>query len=224
MATLQQPAGDAPESARRITGSSLSRVIGFSDGIVAVAITLLALPLAAIDVPADMSNPFQIITENWPPIAAFLLTFLIVFLLWQGHHRVFENFVAINNQIMWLNALWLLTIVFLPWPSRLLDLGAESQNAVWLYCATLCINALALHLIFDQGRRHPDLVKPGHPPWNTWISISLIFCVLFFIMTVVAFFAPRIALSLLWLFIPLRLLLQQDGRLRTRLRNRVEKA
>lgn len=219
----QRPA-TAGAGHRRISGSSLSRVIGFSDGVVAVAITLLALPLAAINIPADMSNPFQIVTDNWPAIIAFVLTFVIVFFLWQGHHRVFENFVAIDNAIMWWNALWLLTIVLLPWPSRLLDLGSQSRNAVWLYCATLCINALALHMIFVRGRRHPDLLRPGHAEWNSWVSISLIFAVLFAIMTAVSFLAPRLALSLLWLFIPLRLIMQQDGRLRSFTRRTAEKA
>lgn len=92
---------------RTIIGRSLDRIINFSDAVVAVAITVLVMPIVAIDGPTSTHSMLDVLSENSGQLIAFGLTFLIVFILWQGHHRVFENFVAIGNTIMWINALFL---------------------------------------------------------------------------------------------------------------------
>lgn len=200
-------------NARRITGSSLSRIISLSDGIVAVALTVLVLPLVDIPAPGGGASQFAVITENSEQIAAYVLTFLIVFVLWFGHHRVFENFRAIDERILWLNALWLVTIAFIPWPSRMLDVGTEGQEAeaVWLYCLTLFLNTFVLHCIYAHGRRHPDLLEDPALA-RARFSISAAFATLFGILTIVSFFAPFAAMTLLWLAIPLQFLMRHRRR------------
>ena len=154
---MPEPASE--ETRHLIRGASLSRVVAFSDGVVAVAITVLVLPLVSLGVPDGSTSPWAIITDHWTTFFSYIITFIIVFILWQGHHRVFENFRAIDGPIMWLNGLWLLTIGILPWPSRLIDIKGSGQEVVWLYCLTLCLNSLLLHAIYQRGRRHPELLK-----------------------------------------------------------------
>ena len=197
-----------------ISGDALGRVVSFSDAVVAVAITVLALPLVSLGFPAGSTSPFAIITGNWAQIEAFLLTFVIVFALWQGHHRVFRNFKAIDGTIMILNGAWLLTIAFLPWPSRLISDASGGQQAAWLYCADLFLNSLLLHAITQHGRNHPELVRDDSL-WQTWLTISIVFSAMFAVLTLLAFAAPQWALRLLWLVIAVRILIQQDGRLRS---------
>lgn len=198
-----------------ISGEYLARVLAFSDAVVAVAITVLVLPLVSITAP-ESGRPFTaVITDNWRMIFAFLLTFAIVYILWQGHHRIFENFAAIDDTIVWLNGLWLATIALLPWPSRMLDVDGSGRQAAWFYCATLFLNSILLHAIYLRGRRHPDLLRnPGIWPQR---SLSVQFAVLFAILTAIALIQPRVAVWALWVVVPMRFVVQQEGRLRAML-------
>ncbi|CAB4903043.1 unannotated protein [freshwater metagenome] len=197
---------------RTITGRSLDRVINFSDAVVAVAITVLVLPIVDIQGPTDTHSMLSVLSDNSDQLIAFGLTFLILFILWQGHHRVFENFVAIDNTIMWINAGWLATVAFLPWPSRLIDVSANSAGAGWLYCLTLFLNAVFLHFIYQHGRKHPGYLT-NVDLWSSWVSISFVFAVAFGIMVIASILVPAMALWLLFLLLPLRFFVQQKGRL-----------
>ena len=201
-------------SNRTITGKSLDRVINFSDAVVAVAITVLVLPIVDIAGPTPTHSMLDVISENSGQLIAFGLTFLILFILWQGHHRVFENFVAIDNTIMWINAGWLATVAFLPWPSRLIDVSADNVGAGWLYCLTLFLNAVFLHLIYQHGRRHREFLT-NSDLWSSWVSISFVFAVAFGIMVITSILVPGIALWLMFLLLPLRFFIQQRGKLPT---------
>ena len=208
---MPEPASE--ETRHLIRGASLSRVVAFSDGVVAVAITVLVLPLVSLGVPDGSTSPWAIITDHWTTFFSYIITFIIVFILWQGHHRVFENFRAIDGPIMWLNGLWLLTIGILPWPSRLIDIKGSGQEVVWLYCLTLCLTSLLLHAIYQRGRRHPELLKDPRV-WDSWLSVSLASAAVFAVLTALSFLFPILAIWLLWIVIPIRFLLQQDGMLR----------
>ena len=197
---------------RTITGRSLDRVINFSDAVVAVAITVLVLPIVDIAGPTQTHSMLDVLSDNSDQLIAFGLTFLILFILWQGHHRVFENFVAIDNTIMWVNAAWLATVAFLPWPSRLIDVSADNVGAGWLYCLTLFLNAVLLHLIYQHGRRHREFLT-NSDLWTSWVSISFVFAVAFGIMVIASIFVPAVALWLLFLLLPLRFFVQQRGKL-----------
>jgi len=199
-------------SSRVITGRSLDRVINFSDAVVAVAITVLVLPIVAIDGPTPGNTMLDVLRDNAGQILAFLVTFFMLFVFWQGHHRVFENFKGISNTIMWLNAAWLATVAFLPWPNKLIDMGSDSIGAGWLYCLTLFLNAMLLHLIYQEGRKHPNLlVDPDL--WPSWVSISFVFAVAFALTFIACLIFPGIALWFLFLLFPLRFIIQQKGKL-----------
>lgn len=187
-------------------------MINFSDAVVAVAITVLVLPIVDITGPTDTDSMLDVLSDNSDQLIAFGLTFLILFVLWQGHHRVFENFVAIDNTIMWINAAWLATVAFLPWPSRLIDVSADSVGAGWLYCLTLFLNAMFLHFIYQHGRRHPAYLTNADL-WSSWVSISFVFAVAFGIMVVATILMPAFALWFMFLLLPLRFFIQQRGKL-----------
>ena len=199
-------------ASRIISGRSLDRVINFSDAVVAVAITVLVLPIVAIDGPTAGHSMIDVLQDNAGQILAFLVTFFMLFVFWQGHHRVFENFTSINNTIMWLNAAWLATVAFLPWPSKLIDMGSDSIGAGWLYCLTLFLNAMFLHLIYQVGRKNQSLlVNPGL--WPSWVSISFVFAIAFALTFIACLVFPCIALWFLFFLFPLRFFIQQNGKL-----------
>ncbi len=129
----------------------IDRVTSFSDGVVAIAITLLVLPLTTINpVPYvdDLSALFQ---DNSARFTSFVISFLVIALFWLAHHRVFRGLRQYDTVLLWLNMFWLLVIVFIPFPTYLLGFdskpnasGANSgHSTVLLYIAT-CLVCSAL--------------------------------------------------------------------------------
>jgi len=97
----------------------------FTDAVVAIAITLLVLPLVeAVSEPA--TSALELISHNQARIWSFLLSFAVIARFWLLHHRIFEHVKAYSVALMWLNMAWLFTIVFLPFPTGLI--GGEHGN------------------------------------------------------------------------------------------------
>src|SRR5690606_5571513 len=91
----------------RRTERGLDRLVAFSDGVVAIAITLLVLPL--LDVAADDSS-WHVWSDAGPRMQGFAITFAVVASFWVVHHRLFELIDGYNGRLVWANMLWLATI------------------------------------------------------------------------------------------------------------------
>lgn len=143
-----------------------TRVEAFSDGVLAVALTLLVLDLVA---PSHQPGGlFHALVSLWPAYVAFLGSFLFVGVIWTNHHAVFRRIRAVDRGLSWANLGILLTTVLLPFPTSVLANAfrdgnvADSRSAVLLY-ALVGTMAAASWLAFFQylcGRaellRHPD--------------------------------------------------------------------
>jgi uncharacterized membrane protein len=93
------------------------RVEAFSDGVIAVAITLLALDLRVPD-PAAHGGLAHALAAQWPNYAAYLVTFLTIGIIWINHHAMLRRLVSVDHTILVLNLLLLLTVVILPFTRR----------------------------------------------------------------------------------------------------------
>jgi len=88
------------------------RLEAFSDGVFAVAITLLALNLA---VPGPGHGPLtRQLTDHWPSFAAYLVSFLTIGIIWVNHHTLFKNVARIDRVLLFLNLLMLFFVVAIP--------------------------------------------------------------------------------------------------------------
>lgn len=134
------------------------RLVNFSDAVVAIALTLLVLPL--VDVASDIGGDSisEIFSEHSDQFVAFLLSFAVIALFWVAHHRVFDWLAAANYRIVWWNFLWLLGIVFLPFPTAIIALHGSNVGPVSVYIATLLVSAFALRMISREARLHPELL------------------------------------------------------------------
>lgn len=117
---------EAEDSINPIQQRSFDRLINFTDAIVAIAATLQILPLADIEGPKGNETLINIIVEHSNQIFSFILSFIILMILWQKHNKVFNIMRNYDSTIFWLNAAWILTIVFLPWPTSMY--GASQNN------------------------------------------------------------------------------------------------
>ncbi|MGV1036899.1 MAG: TMEM175 family protein [Candidatus Nanopelagicales bacterium] len=145
------------------------RIVAFSDGVVAIAITLLILPLVGITIPANEgSNPLGFLwRENSGLITSFLISWAVIMTFWLVHHRVFGIARAINSNMIRWNILWLFAIVVFPFPTSLLsqsNIGAHGEQQVAaFYIGTMFVISGSLSMITQQLRVHPELREPDAP-------------------------------------------------------------
>jgi uncharacterized membrane protein len=155
MATDQMPVEARPRRLRT------QRLEAFSDGVFAIAITLLVLDLA---VPASSANDaLGAIAHEWPAYLAYVVSFATVGALWLGHRAVTDYLQGTDPVFTRLNLLLLLVVAFLPFPTRLLAeyiraAGAE-RVATTVYGITLFLAAALLSLLWRYAVR-AELVRP----------------------------------------------------------------
>jgi uncharacterized membrane protein len=129
------------------TERGLDRLVNFSDAVVAIAITLLVLPL--VELPSELSTkPFRdVMSEHSWSLIGFGVSFLVIARLWRVHHQIFERVRDYNAALIWLNFTWLFTIVLLPFPTALLgsnDRSDATRPIDTFYLATLTLSSAAL--------------------------------------------------------------------------------
>ena len=145
------------------TDRGLDRFITFLDAVVAIAITLLVLPLAEViggeHVPAHVADVF---TENAAPFGAFLLSFAVIARLWTGHHRMVERVGGYDTTFVLVNLGWVLTIVFLPFATQLAAAyPAHDRLAVAVYVGTITLSSIFLAVAAVLVWRRPPLRRTG---------------------------------------------------------------
>jgi TMEM175 potassium channel family protein len=138
------------------------RVEAFSDGVFAIAITLLVLEIRVPE--SSFHDLWAGIAHQWPAYLAYATSFLTIGGIWLGHHAIFRRLEYANNRIMRLNLLLLMAVAFLPYPTRLLadaihDRDAE-RAAVIFYGGILLVISLLLAAIWATVARNRDLLKP----------------------------------------------------------------
>lgn len=142
---------------------NLTRLEAFSDGVFAIAITLLILE---IKVPQADHGLWAGLIALWPSYLAFLMSFIVILMMWVSHHGLLRLVDRCNYPIMFANGLLLLTVTFVPFPTAVLaeHLGTPEANAaVAFYCATFVVNGLVWNLLLRT------LVRSGllRPEINT---------------------------------------------------------
>ncbi|MEU0541996.1 TMEM175 family protein [Nocardia sp. NPDC005978] len=123
----------------------LERLVNFSDAVVAIAATLLVLPLVDVVEDAGDTGLREIFVDHRGDLVAFVVSFAVIYRLWLLHHRLFRTLRGYNTALLWTNLLWLMSIVFLPVPTKLISSGdGFGRDATALYLGTIAIALLAL--------------------------------------------------------------------------------
>ncbi|TAK69616.1 MAG: DUF1211 domain-containing protein [Actinomycetota bacterium] len=203
------------------TERGFDRLVNFSDAVVAIAITLLVLPLVDLEIPEGHSA-WDLFADSdgraQSEILAFILSFYVIAQLWLGHHRIFEDFRSYDSGLARLNLLWLVSIVFLPFPTSMLgeEDPAFSNGVGVLYLLNLALASASLALLTQYAERHPQLLDPRlrdrpRVPWYwEWAFVGY-----FLAVAVVCLFAPAVAI---WLMIGVLVVGVSQGRMTSRVR------
>lgn len=127
---------------------SPSRVEAFSDGVFAIAITLLILE---IRVPHGDHDLWAGLRALWPSYIAFAMSFIVILIEWVNHHELLRMARGVSYPFLFANGLLLLTVTFVPFPTAVLAQNLatpDAKAAVAFYCATFVANALSWNLLF----------------------------------------------------------------------------
>jgi uncharacterized membrane protein len=147
----------AQESEANVSGR-LERLIFLSDGVFAIAMTLLAVDLAisAIGSGAEPGDIAPRLLALWPKFLSFALSFVVIASYWSAHQHVFSAVVRTDDLLVQLNMPLLFCIAFLPVPTNVLGSYGNEPASVILYAGTLVVThglVLALWIYATIGRR-----------------------------------------------------------------------
>jgi len=123
----------------------LRRLVNFSDAVVAIAITLLILPLVDLASTIGPGGLSQFVDQHDAQFLAFGLSFAVIGSFWWGQHQMFEHIVGYNRLLVGGMFLWILSIVFLPFPTELLSTATNGGQGVHaLYVGTMLVATVAV--------------------------------------------------------------------------------
>jgi uncharacterized membrane protein len=153
----------AGTSTRRLRGQGKGRLEAFSDGVFAIAITLLVLDLAIPDSSLSRADLLTAVVDEWPGYLGYLVSFGTIGALWLGHNAITGYIDHANQGFLRLNLIFLLFVCLLPFVTRLLSefidvVGAE-RVASTVYGISLTICATLLWLLWRYALR-AGLVVP----------------------------------------------------------------
>jgi uncharacterized membrane protein len=156
------PGGPAPASPSGLMPSG--RLEAFSDGVFAIAITLLVIDLAVPDLheAAEQGGLGTALFHQWPSYLAYLVSFLVIGIIWVNHHSVFDKVRQVDRPVLFANLALLFTVVTIPFSTRLiaeyLTAGSDAHLAAAVYSATMLLMGLTYSLLWLAVTRDARLL------------------------------------------------------------------
>ncbi len=168
-----------------------NRAEAFSDGVFAIAITLLILAVGVDQALAKGKLEHQLL-HLWPAYIAYAVSFVTIGIMWVNHHLVFRQFARVDRPLLLLNVLLLMLIAFVPFPTRVVAEHALSAGdrkaAALLYGITMTTTAALFFCVWIYGSRkllRPDADRrevsgitrsylPGVPTYGIATLIALV--------------------------------------------------
>jgi uncharacterized membrane protein len=141
-----------------------ARLEAFSDGVFAIAITLLVLELSVDTATQDLGKE---LLHIWPSYFAYVTSFLTIGVIWVNHHVLFNYVDHVDRGLLFLNTLLLLVVAFTPFPTRLIaEFLREDENertAALAYGITFVIMAVIFQLLWRWMATGRRLIRPEIP-------------------------------------------------------------
>lgn len=136
-----------------------SRLVAFSDAVIAIAVTLLVLEIRP---PQDTRHLADGLAALWPSYLAYAVTFMLIGQVWANHHVMFDQIRVADRMVLFLNTVLLMDIAFLPFAASVLAQafrdGHGQRAAVVLHGLTFGLAAVLFNAIWGHVRRHRRLL------------------------------------------------------------------
>ncbi len=140
---------------------STARLEAFSDGVFAIAITLLVLDLR----PHGTGSLTHQLAAAWPAYVAYVISFVTIGIMWANHHGIFQLIDRTTHGLVVANLLLLLCVAFLPFPTKVLgehlqESGADQHTAAVFYNASFFVTAIFYNLLWQTAAWKHRLIAP----------------------------------------------------------------
>ena len=141
---------------------SPGRLEAFSDGVIAIAITLLSLE---IKLPDGGGNLLRSLASLWPGYVGFVLSFLLVGQVWLNHHAIFARVRSVDQWMLICNLFLLLDVAFLPFATsvltRSLESGHDERTGAVFYGMVMVVGGLFFNALWRASIRDRGCLRPG---------------------------------------------------------------
>ena len=147
-------------------GRDRDRIVNLSDGVFAIAITLLILDIRVPDIPENLvasELPGELLSL-WPKYLGYFLSFVGISSFWLIHHSIFRPIRSYDRILLYLNFLFLMLVAFVPFPTSLLGEYGNHQLPVAIYAATLAVGRLLLTALHWYSTRDGRLLEQPQDP------------------------------------------------------------
>ena len=139
-----------------------ARLETFSDGVFAIAITLLVL---LFDVP-DLSEGRSlghVLAHQWPQYASYAVSFVTIGIIWVNHHTLFRHIVRVDRVFLFINVLFLMCVAFIPYPTSVISRYVRTDDAsaaAVMYGLSLTATAICFNALWQYAARGFRLLAP----------------------------------------------------------------
>lgn len=186
-------------------GFQLERMILFTDAVFAIAITLLVIEIRVPEIPSYALSEEVLVRALWhlsPEFTGFVISFVIIGQYWTVHHRMFGFVVAYTHRLLWINLIFLMAVVLMPFSSAFYSgyIPYLYRTPIVLYVANISflgfMNFLLWRYIADEEHK---LTQGLTQPVALYYSLRAITVpIIFILITVIYFMSPKLAI-----FIPI---------------------
>ena len=132
------------------------RLLALTDGIIAIAATIMVLEL---EIPDRLSG--EALLRQLPTIMAYIISFLQIWIVWHSHHDSFMSAENINDRVFLLNVLWVLCITLYPFVTGILGRDITSKWAELLYIGILALSSILFQILDSQLVKVNPKIKPN---------------------------------------------------------------
>lgn len=184
---------------------AFERTLFFSDAVVAIAITLLALDLK-VEIPEGQHLSFKDLLTPWEKYLAFILSFINIAGFWRAHHDFFLYIKKMDQRIMFVNTCWLFFIITLPFATTLLSTHFGDTPAIFLYSLNIFLISVCQNSIWDYSNSKEDFtdIQKMNEQDNRNLRIMLNLDMINGLIAMgVSFWYPKAAFFLLFFKLPL---------------------
>jgi uncharacterized membrane protein len=140
-----------------------ARTAGFSDAVLAIAITLLVIDLRPPEL-APGESLMRALLADWQRYIALVSSFAIIGLVWIHHHRLFRLIVRADHTLLNINLLLMLAVLIVPYPTAVLAEYPSERAAAVFYTSVVALIALLFNVLWRHVRRRPRLLRPRLDP------------------------------------------------------------
>ncbi|MEQ1769396.1 MAG: TMEM175 family protein [Devosia sp.] len=139
-----------------------TRLLAFSDGVIAVAITLLILEIRLPEAFGEFTDQelWSALLALWPRFMAFFISFAVIGIYWMNHHRKFDLIIKSDSQLKWLNLLFLLAITLTPFVTAVIAQNSGFVGTA-VYAGVMMQCGISLGLLWAYADRN-DMIDPAY--------------------------------------------------------------